>query len=109
MNGMNVSIIGFLKAVLVGMVLVGAVGLAAQQEAADKSTPQAQQSETGKVNINTADLDQLTSLPRIGPVIAQRIITFRQEHEGFKKLEELMNVSGIGRKTFDRLAPLITL
>ena len=38
------------------------------RKAADKSAPQAQQSETGKVNINTADLDQLTSLPRIGPV-----------------------------------------
>ena len=61
------------------------------------------------VNINTAGLEELTTLPRIGPVIAQRIIEFRKEHEGFKQLEELMNVRGIGQKTFDRLAAQITL
>jgi len=55
------------------------------------------------VNINTATLEELVTLPRIGPSIAQRIIDFRDEHEGFKKVEEIMNVKGIGPKTFEKL------
>ena len=107
MNKVDVTIIGFLKAVVVGMMMLGGLSMALplNQEAAAES----QQAESGKININTASLDELMTLPRVGKVIAGRIIEFRKEHEGFKKLEELMNVSGIGRKTYDKLAPLITL
>ena len=61
------------------------------------------------VNINSATLEQLVTLPRIGPAIGQRIIDFRTEHGPFKKLEDLMNVRGIGAKTFENLKPLIRL
>ncbi|PIE02871.1 MAG: hypothetical protein CSA81_05050 [Acidobacteria bacterium] len=59
------------------------------------------------VNINTATVEELTSLPRIGPEIAKRILEFRQEHKGFKKVEEIMNIKGIGTKTFNKLKPFI--
>lgn len=62
-----------------------------------------------KININQAGEEELVRLPRIGPVIAKRIIAFREEHGGFKKLTELMNVRGIGEKTFQGLLPLIRL
>ncbi|MCB1052840.1 MAG: helix-hairpin-helix domain-containing protein [Acidobacteria bacterium] len=61
------------------------------------------------VSINKATQSELETLPRIGPATAQRIIAFREEHKGFKSLEELMNVKGIGPKTFEKLKPLISL
>jgi competence protein ComEA len=60
------------------------------------------------ININTADKNELTTLPRIGPVIAQRIIDYRNENGKFVKIEDIKNVKGIGEKTFDNLKDLIT-
>ena len=56
-----------------------------------------------KVNINTANLEDLQTLPRIGEKVAQRIIDYRKEHGPFKKIEELMKVQGIGEKIFKLL------
>ena len=63
----------------------------------------------GKVNVNDADVDQLALLPRIGPAVAERIIEFREQNGSFKTVEDLMLVRGIGEKTFERLAPYVTL
>ena len=62
-----------------------------------------------KVNINTADETLLTSLSGIGPNRAKAIIAYREEHGGFGTIEELMNVSGIGQVSFDKLKDDITI
>lgn len=61
------------------------------------------------VNINTADLTTLETLPGIGPVLAQAIIDWREEHGGFTAVEELNEVSGIGEKTFADLSGQVTV
>ena len=61
------------------------------------------------VNLNTATAAQIATLPGIGPKAAERIIEYRQKNGGFKKIEELMNVKGIGEKSFLKLKPLITV
>lgn len=53
-----------------------------------------------RVDINTATADELEELPDIGPVLAQRIVEYRQDHGGFRSVDELKDVSGIGDKTF---------
>ncbi len=60
------------------------------------------------ININTATLDELDDLPGIGPTTAQKIVDYRTEHGPFQSIEDIMNVSGIGPATFDRLKDLIT-
>jgi competence protein ComEA len=60
------------------------------------------------VNINTADLAALDSLPGIGPALAQRILDYRQANGPFASPAEIMEVSGIGPSTFERIQALIT-
>lgn len=57
----------------------------------------------GKININTASATELQSLPGIGPQKAEAIIHYREENGPFQKVEDLMKVSGIGEKTFEKL------
>jgi competence protein ComEA len=61
------------------------------------------------VNINTATVQQLDALPGIGPVTAQSIVTYRQQHGPFQHIEDIMNVPGIGPVTFDNIQNLITV
>lgn len=61
------------------------------------------------VNINTASVPQLESLPGIGVKTAERILEYRQKNGPFKKIEELMNVKGIGEKSFLKLKPYLTV
>jgi comEA protein len=62
-----------------------------------------------KVNINTASQAELETLPRIGPKVAQRIIEYRNQNGGFKKVEDLMKVKGIGEKIFAQIKDQITI
>ena len=64
---------------------------------------------TGKVNLNTADLSQLQTLPGVGPVTAQKIIDYRAQAGGFSSIEDLKNVSGIGDKTFEKMKDGVTI
>ena len=63
----------------------------------------------GPVNINTASPSELEALPGIGAKTAARIVEYRQKNGPFKKVEDLMNVRGIGEKNFLRLKPQITV
>jgi len=64
---------------------------------------------SGVVNINNADATQLALLPRVGEKAAQRIIAYRTEHGPFKKAADLMQVKGVGAKTFEKLSPYIVV
>lgn len=61
------------------------------------------------VNINTAALTDLMTLPEIGLVLAQRILDYREAHGSFQAVEELMNVEGIGEKRMEQLLDLVTI
>ena len=56
-----------------------------------------------RVNLNTATVDELTTLPGIGPSYAKRIVEFREKNGPFKKVEDLLNVQGIGEKTLEKI------
>jgi comEA protein len=76
---------------------------AAASAAASKAAPAA------VVNINTASAAELDALPGIGAKVAARIIEYRQKNGPFKKVEELMNVRGVGEKNFLKLKGQITV
>ena len=61
------------------------------------------------VNLNTATSAELETLPGVGAKMAARIIEYRQKKGPFKKIEELMNVQGIGEKNFLKLKPQLTV
>lgn len=64
---------------------------------------------SGVVNINTADAAQLALLPRVGEKAAARIIEYRTQNGPFKKTSELMQVKGIGAKTFENMQSYLTV
>jgi competence protein ComEA len=99
---MTRTVIGMILAVwLAGAPMAQAA--AAPQDAADTKAVGA------AVNLNTASASQLEAVPGIGPKMAQRIVEYRQKNGAFKKVEELMNVKGIGEKSFLKLKAHITV
>jgi len=75
------------------------------------ASPQAQEAATAQkttINLNTATVDQLMTLPGIGRKTAELILEHRTRTGGFKKIEELMNVKGIGEKSFLKIKPLVS-
>lgn len=62
-----------------------------------------------RVNLNTADASDLDTLPRIGPAMAERILTWRETNGPFVTIDDLRNVAGIGDATFDGLRDLVTV
>lgn len=91
---------------------------AAQNGASQNNAPQPARTLTASgsaqkgstpVNINTATAEELQSLPRIGPAMAQRIIAWREAHGGFRSVDELDAVPGIGPSMLENLRPLVTV
>jgi len=62
-----------------------------------------------KINLNTATLEELMTLDRIGPKYAQRIIDYRETYGPFENIEDIMKVKGIGSKTFEANKDKITV
>lgn len=91
-------------------ITVPAIGSASTSAGEGTTTTPADASSDGAlVNINTASLEELETLPSIGEVRAQAIITYRETNGGFRTIEELQEVSGIGEKIFADVAPHITV
>jgi len=61
------------------------------------------------ININSAGVTELMQLPKVGQKAAERIVSFRKQNGNFKRIEEIMNVKGIGEKSFSTLKPYLTL
>ncbi|MET4094197.1 helix-hairpin-helix domain-containing protein [Arthrobacter sp. UYCu712] len=61
----------------------------------------------GKINLNSAGVEELATLPRVGPVLAQRIVDWRKQHGRFQAVEELDAVDGVGPKLLEALLPLV--
>ena len=68
-----------------------------------------EESDDGKISINDSDLSKLKEIPGIGEVKANSIISYREKNNGFKSIEELKNVDGIGEKTFEKIKDSIKL
>jgi len=84
---------------------LGLAGTAANAaETAKQSAPL-----MGVVNVNTANAEQLELLPGVGPARASAIIAHRNKNGAFKKPEDLIAVSGIGERAFERLRPYVAV
>jgi competence protein ComEA len=83
--------------------------LAPAVAAQDTDRTSSSKASAGPLNLNTATAAQLEALPGIGARTAALIVEYRQKNGGFKKIEELMNVRGVGEKSFLKLKPLITV
>jgi competence protein ComEA len=100
-------------AALTAAMVMGA-GVMTRAEAADagqtaKPAPAPAATSTTPLDLNAATLADLQKLPGIGPALAARIVEYRQKSGGFKKIEELMNIQGIGEQSFLKLKALVAI
>ena len=89
-----------LASILVSLFTLAPLAVFAQDAAPSRASATR---DVGIVNLNTASQAELEALPGIGPKTAERILEYRQKSGGFKKIEDLMNVKGIGEKSFLKL------
>jgi competence protein ComEA len=92
----------------IAAIALSAPALSAQSKA-PAPKPTATATAAAPVNLNTATAEQLATIPGVGPKMAERILDYRTKNGGFKKVEDLMNVSGVGEKSFLKMKPLITV
>jgi competence protein ComEA len=92
--------------------VIGSVGALSAGQAVKADAAKAKPAivkEELRVDLNHADAAELAKLPGIGEQVAKRIIAYRNDNGPFEKTEELMNVRGIGEKTYLKLRPMLTL
>jgi competence protein ComEA len=106
LHGVDLSSLNLAAKVIDGQqILVGAAQAGTPPAAAAGTAS----SQPGTVSLNSAGLEQLETLPGVGPVLAQKIIDWRTANGGFTSIDQLTDVSGIGDVTFAELEPLVTL
>jgi competence protein ComEA len=98
--------IRMMTAILLALGL-GAAAVGAQE--AGRAPANTQAAAPAAVNLNTASAAQLETIPGVGKAIAERIIEYREKNGGFKKVEDLMNIRGIGETSFLKMKPLVTV
>jgi comEA protein len=98
-----------LAAGIMACALAMSVGISARRGPEVGQEPKASAPATAPINLNAATAADLQKLPGVGAAMAARILEYRQKSGGFKKIEELMNVQGIGEKNFLRLKTLVTI
>lgn len=92
---------------IVGVVALWLLCLLGSTASAQTGAQPQEQAPKPSINLNTATVAQLETLPGIGPQTAARIKEYREKNGGFKKVEDLMKVKGIGEKAFLRLRSLV--
>lgn len=100
---MNKTLTSLTRVILLAMALPLVAAGSAKASKAKGSVP------SHAINLNTASVTELMQLPKVGMKTAERIITFRKAHGGFRRSEELMNVKGIGEKSFVKLQPFLSV
>jgi competence protein ComEA len=99
-----------IRIVIVVLLALGfGVATTVAQEASRRTGTSSPATASAPINLNTASVAQLETLPGIGKSTAERILEYRQKNGSFKKVEDLMNVRGVGEKSFLKLKPLITV
>ena len=88
---------------ITALVLIASIGAPAFAAKTPASAPK------GVININTADVAQLSLLPRVGAKAAQRIVDYRTQHGRFEKSTDIMQVKGFGDKSYERLSAYIAV
>lgn len=98
-----------MRTIIAALLVLGLAGTAAAAQQSTRAPAAKASPVEAPVNLNTATMTQLETLPGVGPAMAQRILEYRQQNGGFKKIEELMNVRGIGEASFLKLKALVTI
>ncbi|MEH0822822.1 MULTISPECIES: helix-hairpin-helix domain-containing protein [unclassified Micromonospora] len=108
--GVDVALLNPARKVADGeLILVGVAAPPGQPGAAAPPAAGGPAVPGGLVNLNTATLAQLDGLPGVGPVLAQRILTHRDQHGGFRSVGDLRQVEGIGDARYEQLKDLVTV